>query len=311
MTRVQQRQLSTRWGLGLVAMLLVLALRLRSRLTGRSRRHTSSGSGRSRVGLAWDRLRAATPAAQGSQLGRGTTSRERGDEPAAAGVDRRRHLRRRPGGQLHLRQPGLRRLLGYDDPHDCWASRRTSCSTTTGPTAAPTRARSAGSTRRCDRPTASRSTTRSSGAGTAPASPSSTAPTRSSTTAGRSRRGRHLRGRHADAAGRRGGDAAARERAAGHRPGRLHHRPRGADEPIIYVNAAFERLTGYALREVKGPRDDVPGRPRHRPGSGRGAARGVPRRGQTIRPRCCCTARTARPSGRPCPCSPVTDGADR
>ncbi|MEJ7638056.1 MAG: GAF domain-containing protein [Singulisphaera sp.] len=41
---------------------------------------------------------------------------ERGAEPAAAGVDRRGHLRHRPGRQLHLRQPRVRPAAGLRRP---------------------------------------------------------------------------------------------------------------------------------------------------------------------------------------------------
>ena len=41
--------------------------------------------------------------------------------------------------------------------------------------------------------------------------------------------------------------------------------PGRSDEPIIYVNAAFEELTGYSCGEVEGPGDRLPRRPRDRP----------------------------------------------
>ena len=75
--------------------------------------------------------------------------------------------------------------------------------------------------------------------------------------------------------------------------------PARSDEPIIYVNAAFERLTGYTQAEVAGPEHRVPPGPGDRP---RGASRSCWPPSATAarrRSRCSPTARTARPSGTP------------
>ena len=76
--------------------------------------------------------------------------------------------------------------------------------------------------------------------------------------------------------------------------------PRLPDDPLVWVNPSFTRLTGYRLDEVVGPQLPAAAGPQHRPGGDPADRRGpAPLRSRSPRS-CSTTGATAPPSGTRC-----------
>ncbi len=86
--------------------------------------------------------------------------------------------------------------------------------------------------------------------------------------------------------------------------------PTRDDEPLSYVNAAFERLTGYALREVKGRDIEFLRARKLMPRPSRSCGPPIAT-GGTSRSKCCSTTRTAAHFGRRFRWRPLPTWAER